>query len=100
MPDEPAPAPRAPPMTSYTCPNCNEALVLDKPVAAGKKVKCGNCDFVFIPVKDTFAVAPEPAKPKKAAKAAAPAAPAAPEPFKYVDDTDLTAYGVAQESEA
>jgi len=76
-------------MHSYTCQNCNEALVLDKAVAPGKKVKCGNCDYVFIPNKDTFAVAKEP-KPVKPAKGPTAAAepPAAPAPAKKapVDD--------------
>jgi hypothetical protein len=85
-------------MYSYTCPNCNEALVLDKAVAPGKKVKCGNCDFVFAVAKDP--------KPGKAAKEpAAPIKPApAPElPEKKVDEEEygnVTAYTVAKESEA
>jgi hypothetical protein len=86
-------------MFSYTCPNCNEALVLDKAVAPGKKVKCGNCDFVFIPNKETFAVAKDP--PKKAKPA--PAAPAAVAPKRIVadedDETKITAYGLVKESE-
>jgi hypothetical protein len=92
-------------MYSYTCPNCNEALVLEKAVAAGKKVKCGNCDFVFIPNKDTFAVAKEPKPVKPAKRPAAPVQPAAaPAPAKKapVDDDGgpVTAYGVVKESEA
>ena len=89
-------------MYSYTCPNCNEALVLDKAVAPGKKVKCGNCDFVFIPNKDTFAVAKEP-KPAKAAAKPAAAPPPPPPPLKAAVDEDggpVTAYGIVKESEA
>src|SRR5262249_15570766 len=102
--------PRTGPMFSYTCPNCNEALVLDKAVAPGKKVKCANCDFVFIPNKETFAVAKDPhkaAKPAAAKPAPAPApapaaaAPAAPKRIvaDEDDETKITAYGLVKESE-
>src|SRR5262245_42210165 len=89
-------------MHSYTCPNCNEALVLDKAVAPGKKVKCGNCDFVFIPNKDTFAMAPEPKPTKKgAATATTPEAPPPPPTKKAVEDdeSELSSYVLAKESE-
>jgi hypothetical protein len=91
-------------MFSYTCPNCNEALVLDKAVAPGKKVKCGNCDFVFIPNKETFAVAkdpPKPAKPAAAKPAPAAAAPAAPKRVvaEEDDESKITAYDLVQETE-
>jgi hypothetical protein len=93
-------------MHSYTCPNCNEALVLDKAVPPGKKVKCGNCDFVFVPNMQTFAVAKEPpAKPARAEKAAKAAPVSPPAPAKKTDDEDddgaaITAYGVVKETEA
>jgi hypothetical protein len=81
-------------------------LDLDQEVPAGKKVRCGNCEYVFIPKKDTFAVAKEaPAKPVR--KAAPTKAVAVPEPAptaRHDDDEDapgnITAYVVSKESEA
>jgi hypothetical protein len=93
-------------MFSYTCPNCNEALVLGKAAPPGKKVRCGNCEFVFVPNQETFAVAKDPpAPPVKKATAAKPAPIPPPAPTKKPDDEDeeygpVTSYGVVKETEA
>src|SRR5437016_1081374 len=64
-------------MPVYTCPECGAQLRPQKPVPAGKKLRCPKCETVFAPAVKAAAAA------GKAAPAAQPAA------------EELESYGIA-----
>src|SRR4051794_18900273 len=71
-------------LTKLVCPECSKVLRPAKPVAAGKKVRCPKCEFVFVAGEDEDedGAEEEEERPKKkkpvAAKKEAPAKKAAP----------------------
>ena len=73
----------------YTCPDCKSVLRPTNPVAPGKKIKCPECEAIFVPVPATKAEKPAPKKESKAAPKAA---------SSDEDEDEGGIYGVAQES--
>src|SRR5690348_14764281 len=81
-------------VSRLTCPECGRVLRPAKPVAAGKKVRCPECDTVFVAGEDEEDDRPRRPAARKGAKPAAAGKKSAPkkqeeeEVYGYIKDPD------------
>jgi predicted Zn finger-like uncharacterized protein len=86
--------------TKITCPECDTVLRPNKPVPAGKKVKCPRCGALFTAGSEPEDVAPRaPARKKPGGNKPAKAAPARPAPKDEDEEVGGTYAFVKEEEE-